>query len=235
VRLSPGGHSAAKWKCIKTAGLKMQSSSESLFLNPFIFSVSSFFRLRPASHFRGPGIFIRYKMTGRYVTRGLVEDEARQANFCFPGKSRNAFSNRRFFDIFAPPSTGLYRPGILAESFRRFCSDFWAVEEAAADLWTSVGILVRFFGSFFAEKKLKNSPLNLTVGGPLVGHAFFGQKLAKIFPEKGANKSPRGETGFSSSFLERIFAKIWAKFRPNPERVSPRSPRKSLGAEPAAM
>jgi hypothetical protein len=76
---------------------------------------------------------MRYKMTGRYVTRrlssskaavrafggplersarsvtrGLVEDEARQANFCFPGKSRNAFSNRRFFDIFRGPELFLF-------------------------------------------------------------------------------------------------------------------------------
>jgi len=64
------------------------------------------------------------------------------------------------------------------------------------------------FRQFFCEKKLRNSPLNLTVGGPLVGHAFFfGQKLARIFPEKGSSDSPdtpRTRPGQASNATESV-------------------------------
>jgi hypothetical protein len=76
------------------------------------------------------------------------------------------------------------------------------------------------FRQFFHEKKLKNSPLNLTVGGPLAGHAFFGQKLAKIFPEKGRTNRPVERPDSAAAFWGRISRKFGPTFDQNSESVS---------------
>jgi len=64
----------------------------------------------------------------------------------------------------------------------RSCSDSWGIGEAVVDLWISAGILVRFFGSFFAKKaeELKNSPSSTLQSAAQSSLALFAKNWREL-------------------------------------------------------